>query len=184
MTSLEVRSRRLVALGASVGLVLAAWGLLGSGDDAVVLPPEAVASVNGELVSRAAYRQALAETEKTEGPLDLAGQRRVLEQLIDEELFVQRAVELGFLRYDRRIRAQLVAGVAQSVAAEMALAPPSPEQLEAFHRAHRDRFPQELSLVEPQVREALIQQVGRRALRLYLERLREAAQIRLAERPS
>src|SRR5207247_1932083 len=66
--------------------------------------------------------------------------RRVLDRLVDEELLVQRALELGLARRDRLVRAEL-AGAAIGLLGTTADAPePTRAELEAFYDAHRDDF--------------------------------------------
>ncbi|MCZ6822718.1 MAG: peptidyl-prolyl cis-trans isomerase [Deltaproteobacteria bacterium] len=138
------RARALFALGATLGLVLAAGSLLspGSGERSE-LPTNAVAAVNGEVVRVRDYERALAalamdrrnevgETEK----------RRVLDRLIEEELLIQHAIELGLVRSDRRVRADLVSALIQSVVSEAATLEATRAQTEAFYQENLDYFTQ------------------------------------------
>jgi len=141
----SVRSRRsqyLLAAGAALGVVAAACGLLASrtsharsgGDDTVAI-------VNDQPIAAATYRRALAglANDRRDG-LTEADRRRVLQRLVDEELLVQRGLELGLARSDRRVRADLTSAVIASVLAGRRDAAPSPADVDAFLLAHRDAF--------------------------------------------
>jgi len=134
------RPRLLLALGAATGLALAALDLLAAPDRGA-LPSGAVASVDGEPLPAAEYERALAAlAADRRTPLSAADRRRVLDRLIEEELLVQRGLELGLARHDRRVRADIVAAVIESVISEAATESPSDEELRAFHERNRDLF--------------------------------------------
>jgi parvulin-like peptidyl-prolyl isomerase len=131
----------LLALGALAGLVAAAAGLVRPGGDATALPDDAIAAVNGTALRRADYERAVeALASDRRGALDDADRRHVLDRLVDEELLVQRAFELGFARHDRRVRADLVAAVIESVTSEAEGRTPDAAELRAFFAANRDYF--------------------------------------------
>src|SRR5205085_9008771 len=73
-------------------------------------------------------------------PLAEADQRRVLDRLIDEELLVQRGLDLGLVRRDRRVRSDIVASVVESVVAEATTRQPSDAEVQQFFAEHRDSF--------------------------------------------
>jgi hypothetical protein len=131
----------LLALGAAAGLALAAAGLLATDRETGALPDDAVAAVNGTPVRRADYERAVeALASDRRGRVDDAERRHVLDRLVDEELLVQRAFELGLARHDRRVRADLVAAVIESVTSEAEQHEPSESELAAFFEANRDYF--------------------------------------------
>lgn len=138
----ERRARWLLALGAGLGLLLAAAGILrGEAGDPGVLPEGAVASVNGTLVRREAYERAVqALATDRRDPIGEAEKRHVLERLVDEELLVQRGLELGLAQHDRRVRGDLVSAVIQAVVTQSEAEEPDDEQVEAFYAEQRDYF--------------------------------------------
>ena len=140
----ERRARVLLALGAALGLAAAAVGLLrsGAGDlSRVELSLGVVASVNGEPVRLDAYRRALAAlASDRRDPLEAEDRRRVLDRMIDEELLVQRGLELGLARHDRRVRADLVQAVIASVLADADERPPSDTEIAELYQENRDYF--------------------------------------------
>lgn len=135
------RPRLLLAIGAAVGLALAAFDLVGGPRAASSVPAEAVAVVDGVSVQAIDYRRALdALAADRRTPLDAADRRRVLDRLIDEELLVQRGLALGLERRDRRVRSDIVASVVESVVAEATTREPSDAEVAAFFAEHRAQF--------------------------------------------
>lgn len=135
------RARNLLALGAAAGLIAAAWGLLQSPQSADPLPSDAVAIVNGTPIRLDAFRRAVAAVAaERRNPMDTEQRRHVLSRLIEEELLVQRGVELGLLRHDRRVRGDLVAAVIDSVVSVATAGEASDTELEAFHVQNADYF--------------------------------------------
>ena len=136
-----------LAGGALLGLVAAAGSLLAdserAGRDAARLPDGAVALINGEPLRTADYERALAALASDRR--NLVGdveERFVLERLVDEELLVQRAFELGLAQRDRTVRSQLVAVMVASVTEAADLREPGPGELRAFHAEHAEWFQQ------------------------------------------
>lgn len=137
----ERRAVALLAFGAIAGLVAAAIGLLAQTRDARALPDGAVAAVNGTAVRRADYERAVeALASDRRGQLDDADKRHVLDRLVDEELLVQRALELGLARSDRRVRGDLVAAVIEAVTTDAGQREADDAELRAFFDANRDYF--------------------------------------------
>jgi parvulin-like peptidyl-prolyl isomerase len=137
----ERRAIALLAFGAVAGIVAAAIGLLAQTRDADAVPEGAVAAVNGTAVRRADYERAIeALASDRRGGLDDADRRHVLDRLVDEELLVQRALELGLARSDRRVRGDLVAAVIESVTADAGQREADDAELRAFFDANRDYF--------------------------------------------
>jgi parvulin-like peptidyl-prolyl isomerase len=138
------RPLALLALGAVTGIVLAAVGLmpsrLRSGND---LPSDAVARVNGELIRRDDFERLLVGLASDRGEAIGPEQRRhVLDRLIDEELLIQRGLELGFARLDRRVRGDLTAVVMSAIIEESQGAQPTRAELQAFYDTERAFFAQ------------------------------------------
>src|SRR5262245_37640579 len=130
-------STGLLAIGSAVGLVLAAGGLLASGrDPGRDLPADAIARVNGVAIRAEDYRRALdAVTADRREPPDATLRRHVLDRLIDEELIVQRGLELGLARVDPRLRPDLADAVIGAATTTDAAADPTPAELAAFYEA-------------------------------------------------
>lgn len=142
MESLPPSRRALVllAVGAAAGVALAAAGLIAVKPGSA-LPHGAAARVNGELIRSEDYERTLAGLAGDRRDGVGAGERqRVLDRLIEEELLVQRGMELGLARHDRKVRADLTAAVIASVIADTEDVQPTPAQLQAFYDENRAFF--------------------------------------------
>lgn len=128
------RSQWWLAAGAALGLLIAAAGVIGDAPDGADLPEGAVARVGNSLIRNEEYARLLAgvEADRRE-PIDDALRRHVLDRMIDEELLVQRAVELGLVDVDRRVRADLVSAMIQSIVADADEIEPSDADLRSFY---------------------------------------------------
>ncbi|HEY8495014.1 MAG TPA: peptidylprolyl isomerase [Myxococcota bacterium] len=151
-----------LAAGALAGLAAAAFSLLGAAREPD-LPEGAVATVNGRVLREADYQRALAAlASDRRDPVGERERRFVLERLVDEELLVQRALELGLARSDRLVRNQLVATMIAAITEDAARAEPDEATLRAFHAANEERFrePARLHLRQLWVRGAPARDAG------------------------
>ncbi len=132
----------LLALGAALGISLAAAGLLTSSrNPSQPLPDTAVARVNGEIIQVEDYQRVLsALAQDKRDNVDDALRKHVLDRLIDEELLVQRGQELGLVRHDSKVRKDLATAVIDSIVAEYGDVQPSDRELQAFYDEHQDFF--------------------------------------------
>jgi hypothetical protein len=136
------RSSTLLALGSTLGLLLAAGSLLASGRNAGhALPPDTVARINGVPIRAEDFRRALdaVASDRRDQP-DAAMRRHVLDRLIDEELLVQRGLELGLARVDPRVRRELAAAVVAEAVTEGGGGQPTAEDLRALYDEERGFF--------------------------------------------
>jgi parvulin-like peptidyl-prolyl isomerase len=132
-----------LAAGAVAGVALAAWGLLGNDASRSALPDGAVASVNGTLLYAEDYRRLVEGVESdTREPASPELRRRVLDRMIEEELLVQRGVELGLVESDRRVRADITQAMIQSIVVESEDEKPEPEELRRFYAEEAGFFTQ------------------------------------------
>lgn len=136
------RSLTLLALGAIVGLAIAGYGLFtASGTATRSIPPEAIATVNGRLILRTDYVTQVVTQFGIKFKEATAGQReRVLEDMIDEELMVQRGLDADLASYDPEVRQALVNGVELQIFADVLAQQPTDEQLQAYYEKHRDKY--------------------------------------------
>jgi PPIC-type PPIASE domain/SurA N-terminal domain len=135
------RSSTLLALGSTLGLLLAAGSLLASGrSTGHALPPYTVARINGVPIRAEDYRRALDAVagDRRDEP-DAAMRRHVLDRLIDEELLVQRGLELGLARVDPRVRRELAAAVVAEAVTEGG-GEPTADDLRALYETERGFF--------------------------------------------
>jgi parvulin-like peptidyl-prolyl isomerase len=134
------RSMTLLASGALIGLVIAGYGLFtAKGTRSHAVPPEAVALVNQRQILRSDFMTQtqfvlpFAET-------SLEQRRTVLEDMINEELMVQRGLEIDLPSYDPDVRNALVAGVELEVTADVLAEQPTPEEMRAYYEHHKGKY--------------------------------------------
>lgn len=139
------RSLILCALGAAIGLVIAGFGLFtAKGTRTASVPPEDVALVNGTPILMSdfiAQLKALYDVPLADATLH--EKRKVLGDMIREELYVQRGVELGLQSDTVEVRDALVGAVEAQSAADATMAQPSESELRAFYAKHPDTFADE-----------------------------------------
>ena len=129
-----------LALGAAAGIACAAVGLLLSGSHDRALPANAAASVNDALIRLEEYDRAVsAFASDRREPIGEDERRHVLDRMIEEELLVQRGLELGLARSDRRVRGDIVSAVIELIVSQ-ANAEPSDGDVSAFYEANREYF--------------------------------------------
>lgn len=93
------------------------------------------------VIRRVDYERVLAGVENDlRSPVDAAMRRRVLERMIDEELLVQRALDLGLAAVDRRIRGELTSALIDSVVSGAEAEGPDARAIESHFEANRDFF--------------------------------------------
>ncbi|MFQ5478594.1 MAG: peptidyl-prolyl cis-trans isomerase [Candidatus Binatia bacterium] len=110
----------LLVVGALAGVAMAAVDLASYGSGAS-LPEGVVARVNHVDIGLGEYQKLLDSlVSNRRGPLTDSDRGYVLERMLEEELLVQRGVELGYLRFNSTVRGALVEAVAGSVLAESA----------------------------------------------------------------
>lgn len=131
----------LFVLGALLGIGLAGWSLFPPEPDRKSRNPDAIARVNGRPIPADRYREAL-ETARRERSRksDTALARQVLDRLIDEELLLQRGLEMGLVRANRRLRSSLVQATVESILAQSPPEDPDTATLRQFYREQSDYF--------------------------------------------
>lgn len=135
------RTPWLLLAGAAIGLSLASAGLLERREDTRGLPSDAAALVGERTIRRVDYQRVLAGVAgDLRSPVDASMRRRVLERMIDEELLVQRALELGLAVIDRRVRGELTSGLIDSIVAEVDRDEPSAQEVERHYQENLDFF--------------------------------------------
>jgi parvulin-like peptidyl-prolyl isomerase len=140
-----------LALGAAAGIACAAIGLLVSGPRDRALPANAAASVNDAVIRLEEYDRAVsAFASDRREPIGDAERRHVLDRMIEEELLVQRGLELGLARNDRRVRGDIVSAVIELVVSQ-ANGEPSDGDVRAFYDDNRDYFARTERLLVQQV---------------------------------
>ncbi|MDG2305942.1 MAG: peptidylprolyl isomerase [Candidatus Binatia bacterium] len=130
----SLRARRLLAIGAAVGLLLAVAAIVRPGPrfDADV-PPGTAAVIEGAVIEEEAFERAVGLlAADSKNPIGEAERTHVLNRMIEEELLVQRARELGVDEHDRRVRSLLVSSMIDSIVADAQPEEPSMSDVEEF----------------------------------------------------
>ena len=136
------RSLWLAAAGSVAGLAIAGFSLFSAKGTAIrVTPPEDVALVNQQPILRSDFiAQVQAQFSEPFDQSTSAQRRKVLDDMIHEELVVQRGLELGFPSNDPDTRAALVAAVEQQAVADVTTDQPDDQQLSAFYATDPSRY--------------------------------------------
>jgi hypothetical protein len=142
------RSFVFMGCGALVGLMMAGYSLFTArGTSTLSVPPEDVALVNQQPISRSDYLLQLQTLYGVDLRHATAAQRRkVLDDMIREELFVQRGKELDVASTDPDVRAAMVNSVEMEIAADAVTSQPTETQLRAYYALHRARYASEGSM--------------------------------------
>jgi hypothetical protein len=136
------RSLVLLASGALIGLALAGYGLFtAKGTRSRNVPPEAVALVNQRQILRSDFMtQTQTEFTSPFAATTREQRKKVLAEMIDEELMVQRGLEIDLPSYDPDVRNALVAGVELEVSADVLAQQPTEAELRAYYAQHKDKY--------------------------------------------
>ncbi len=120
----------LLLAGLTLGTVLAAIGILNTPSDQ---DPTVIAMVNDGAITKEELDRAVTSfAQDTKNPVGEDIQRRVLDRLIDEELMVQRGIELGLANTDRAVRGALTNAVINTVTIDGQSRTVSEQELEEF----------------------------------------------------
>jgi hypothetical protein len=136
------RSMGLLALGALLGLIIAGYGLFtAKGTRSHGVPPESIALVNNLPILRSDFITQVQTQFVTPFARTTTQQRKkVLEDMIAEELMVQRGLEIDLSSYDPDVRAAFVAGVELEVTADVLAEQPGEPQLRDYYARHRAKY--------------------------------------------
>jgi hypothetical protein len=132
----------LMSAGALLGLVVAAIGLFtAKGTSTLVVPADDVALVNQQPISRSDYlTQIRALYDVDLAHATPAQRRKVLDDMIREELFVQRGTELDVAAADPAVRSAMVSAVEQQAATDAMTSVPSDEKLFAYYTRNKAHY--------------------------------------------
>jgi len=135
------RAFALSAVGCLVGLGIAGTALFQTkATSTMFVPADAVAVVNQQPISRIDYSAQVRALGLDPLHASRAERRRVVEDMIREELFVQRGKELDVALVDPEVRTAMVRAVEAQAAANALTSAPDMPQLRAFYAAHRARY--------------------------------------------
>jgi parvulin-like peptidyl-prolyl isomerase len=136
------RSLVLFACGALIGLLFAGYSLFtAKGTRTSTVPTEAMALINGRPILRSDFTTQVQALFSVPFDQTTSEQRRkVLDDMIAEELSVQRGVEIDLPSFDPEVRAAMVAGVELEVTANVLAQQPSREKLREWYEKHKDQY--------------------------------------------
>jgi hypothetical protein len=145
MTAFMYRPQRtgyLPALAVLVGILVAGTGLFKLAPRAlVVVPPGYAALVNQKGILVSDFRaQVETETGKSFADATPAERSRILREMINEELLVQRAVVLDLPETTNEVRTNMAIGVNTQVAAPVLAYEPTDAELRAFYEKTRSNY--------------------------------------------
>jgi len=129
----------LLVTGAVLGAVLAASGMLEAPRGS--LGKEAVASVNGEIVSKSdylGYLDLLARDKRN--PMSAADRRHVLDRIIEEKLLIERGLGIGLPHSDPKVRKTIVNAMIETIISDVSSVEPELEDLRQFYRDNSNYF--------------------------------------------
>lgn len=136
----------LLLAAVAAGVLIALGGLVDAGN--APLPATTAARVNAVSIP-ADELQSLLQRRAQEGA-PVAQLLRTLDDMIDEELLIQRAAELGILRRDSNVRVAIIQAMEKSILNEARGRSFSEEEIQAFYRDNTTLFaePRRLQLEE------------------------------------
>jgi PPIC-type PPIASE domain/SurA N-terminal domain len=144
----KVNSKRsffLAVCGAVIGLLLAGYALFTArGTSTLMVPAEDVALVNQQPISRSDYLMQVQSLYNVEFSHATREQRqKVLNDMIREELFVQRGKELDVASTDPDVRNALVNAVELEIASDAITSQPTEAALRSYYQTHPERYASE-----------------------------------------
>jgi hypothetical protein len=136
------RSLIALAIGAVIGLGIAGFGLFtAKGTGTHTVPPEDAALVNQQPILISDFTSQLQnEFGIPIAKASEAQRRKVLADMIAEELMVQRGMEMNLPGSDPDVRSALVAGVELQNSANVLAKQPTEAEMQAYYDAHKDRY--------------------------------------------
>ena len=136
------RATLFYAIGVVGGLILGGIGLFNArGTTTNTVPPEDLALVNQVPILRSDFiNQLESETGLKFDEASRMEKLKVLDEMLREELLVQRGLELNFAETDQASRNALVSSVEQQAIAEVTTSQPTEAQLQKQYETYRARY--------------------------------------------
>lgn len=136
-------STPLLVIGTLTGLVLALGAALFEGGVNMPAGSDIAARVNEASISTDEYQRAIeALSSDKRNPITDDVRSDVLERLIEEELLVQRGIEIGLVGSDRTVRKSIVNAMIDYVVADRAGHQPTDDEIQSFFDANKEYFAQ------------------------------------------
>ena len=129
------------SIAAAAGLAIALSGAIAPAPRGADESGAVVACVNGAPIREAALERALGRRRAPQGdPADPLLRAALIDRLVDEELLVQRAAEVGLVLSDRGVRKALARAAIDEAVGDAAARAPSERELRAFHAVNAGLF--------------------------------------------
>jgi parvulin-like peptidyl-prolyl isomerase len=176
------RSMLLFGIGSLAGLAIAGYSLFtAQGTATRIVPPEDLALVNQRPILRSDFITQLEnETGTTFDQATRADKLKVLDEMVREELLVQRGLELDFAETDQDARNALVSAVNQQVVAEVTTSQPTEAQLQEYYAQHKEKYATEGTLT---ARDLVLPKVTGVAVEQAMGKARDAASALRSDMP-
>lgn len=135
-----MRAKLLLFISCIVGITLASIDLF-EAKPPLSLQSNSVARVNGVDISSDQYRSVIKGLSDARGkPVSQEQAIYILDELIDEELMIQRGYEIGLLQLNSLLRNNMKNALLESIIAENAELEPDDETLRKFYEENKDYF--------------------------------------------
>lgn len=132
---------RWLYAGAAIGIVAVGYGTLDRKFAELTLPDGAIALVNEHVIGRDLFDRTVERQQSdSEDPLTDDDKNWVLQRLIEEELLVQRGLEMGMAQSEAEVRSAIVRSLIASVTAEADAANPDDDTLRDWFAENPERF--------------------------------------------
>jgi len=128
-----MHNKVILAVGVVVGFLLAAVGALTPTTETAT--NDVVARVNGKAITAEELAFALERSDKAKSATR-AQRLEILNQLVDQELLIQRGVEIGLLEADHTVRKTIAMTMVDSIVTEVLAKEPLEEELQTFYQSH------------------------------------------------
>jgi hypothetical protein len=128
--------------GMLIGFVMAGAGIMSHESQQLdAVPPGYVVLVNGKGILESDFMsQTAAETDMPFERTTLAQRSRVLNEMVNEELLVQRALVLDLPETTTEVRSVMMDAMSAQASAALLSVPPTEEDLRAYYEAHVSRY--------------------------------------------
>lgn len=135
------RALNYLTLATVIGVILGTALSITGDRDALPLPADVIASVNGRFIQRSVYDLALAERQRQLGAsLSSTERHQVLRKLIHEELLFQAGTSNNAIKHDPEVLQAVIQAVTKVLTVETTAEPPTEATLKQFYEQHRNLF--------------------------------------------